>query len=110
MRTPLALLALFPFVIACSHTIPIAELSLPAPQRIHGKVVEIDDDAFVLEDATGSIEVEVEGTNAEAAMPQLGDFVTVEGNLDEDDGQEFDAYRIIHTDGTHFNLLSHIGK
>ena len=101
-------LALLPLLAACAMHTPINQLTLPDASTIHGTVVEVEDaETFVLEDATGRIEVEWEGEDLSPALT-VGEMITVSGVVDEDESigedaifaEEFDAFCVKRADGT----------
>ncbi len=86
---------------ACSAT-AIAEIGFPEPTVLTGHVDHIDEESFVLKDATGEIVIDTEGSSFVGKLAS-GDNVTVKGVLDEDASmgkdhvvaEEFDAYSVI---------------
>lgn len=96
---------------ACAVT-PIADIGFPTPTTLSGTIHQIEDDSFILRDATGDIEVEVEQMSVMHRL-RNGDKVLVKGVLDEDDSvgkdhvvaKEFDAYAIILSNGEELALV-----
>lgn len=121
-RSLLALLA--PFALAAcaadgqSPATPVANLALPAPTVVEGKVEKIGATAFVLKDAAGkSIQVDLDAKHVTKLLKK-GDTVRVEGVADEDDSigqskaviKEIDAYAITLADGREVRLVPYGDK
>lgn len=76
---------------------PIADLRPPQLVRISGTVQALHgDDGFYLKDASGQVLVETGPSWYQSVPVQVGEQVTVLGLLDDED---FDAYRILWSDG-----------
>jgi calcineurin-like phosphoesterase family protein len=101
---------------ACSTT-TISGIGFPEPTVLTGHVQSIDEESFVLKDATGKIEIDTEETSF-AGKLTVGDKVTVKGVLDEDDSvgkdhivaEEFDAYSVILPSGEEVMLVPYKSK
>lgn len=89
---------------ACTTPTPIADVSIPPATLINGSVTKAEKDSIVVQDASGSIEVEIE-TDAAFKPFTVGEKVAVYGNLDEDEGREFDAYRVERADGSVIDVI-----
>ncbi len=100
MRTslPAIVLAGVVMTLAAVHArTPIGDLEGVEGIRIEGEVTQVFGNAFVLADATGAVLVDTGPERFERRSFEVGERLTVTGEMDDGD---FDAFTITRADGT----------
>ena len=102
MRTLVFLVVSAWFVLSlggCTGTTPIQNLALPPVSAIEGKITQLDESGFMLEDDTGSIYVRARLPDHRKLNLSMAEKVKVYGNLQGGPDRTFDGYVIQRATG-----------
>jgi RNase P/RNase MRP subunit p29 len=86
---------------ACNSATDIIDLALPEAETIEGKVLKLEENAFVMKDETSVITVRPADAQAGDFKLLVGEKIRVQGVVDTSNLQAFNAYSITRQDGEH---------
>lgn len=96
---------LFPILLTgCATATPVKDLTLPSAKIIEGKLISQNASGFILQDASGSIQVKAKLSLAQKNQLLPDETLKIYGNLISGQPKTFDAYVIDQTKGTRIIL------